>query len=434
VHDGAARRRSWLLLSVLGCAGFVWADLGPVGAAEPPSQEAITSSVASIEEPAASPRQGASGAVRVNPPQVVPLAQTPPPSHPLLSRRIGCLPDLSASTLDRAFRDPFGPIVGFDNVHVIELGPQRYLWLLHDAYVRHDGAVVSNLRQARALANVALLQEGACFSIVHRGSLATPRAFEPGDGWVGSQRFFWPLGGEVFGNHVLVFWAEMVQSALQPAPGDGGILRHPVGTWLAVYDRTTLERQHFGPAPNPGVMPQYGFAVSSDDEYSYLFGNPNLLNPAMSGGLANGPHPATRTYLARVPRGLLFLPPEYWTGRGWSRDAGAAVPISERYWMENTMQPRRIGDEWWSITKADGFWGNDLVLERADAPWGPWQTVSQFRYEPRFGSWVQNSYQPILLPWREPDGRLITVISQNAHDWLAAVAYPPYYRPAAISL
>lgn len=373
----------------------------------------------------------ASSAVRVDPPQVVPLVQTPPPSHPLVARPLTCLPDVSAATLERTFRDPFGPIWGFDNAHVIELGSQRYLWLVHDAFVRYDG-IVTNLRQARALANVAILQEGTCFTLLHRGSISTPRAFEPGDGWVGSSRFFWPLGGEVFGRHVLVFWAEMVQSPLQPAPGDGGILRHPVGTWLAVYDLATLERQHFGPAPNPGVWPQYGFAVASDDEHSYLFGNANLLNPAMNGGLANGPHPATRMYLARVPKGLLFLNPEYWTGSGWSADAAQAAPISQRYWMENTMQPRYLDGEWWSITKEDGFWGLDLVVERAADPWGPWQVVTEFPYQPRFGAWIQNSYQPILLPWRDPDGRLITVISQNAHDWLAAVANPPLYRPSAI--
>ena len=66
--------------------------------------------------------------------------------------------------------------------------------------------------------NAALVQTGTCFTLLHRGSASRPSSFEPGEGEAPLHRWWWPLGGELEGTRLRVFWAEMVRDEGQP-PG-----------------------------------------------------------------------------------------------------------------------------------------------------------------------------------------------------------------------
>ena len=339
---------------------------------------------------------------------------------------MGCVKRLTPAALHARFRDGFGPLVGIDGQHVVKLGRGRYLWLFSDANLDYTNRA-RTLRETQRVGNVAALQRGRCFKLIRGGTSARAAAFEPGYSGMPHNTFFWPLGGQTHGGRVYVFWAEM-QRDETPPPGDG-IYRHPVRTWLATYDARTLTRLRLRPAPNDGVFPQYGFAVASDATHTYLFGNSNLLNLTYEGGFYNGPHSATRMYLARVPRGRLRRPPVYRTARGWSADPDDAVPISERFWTENTMQPRFIKGRWLAVTKVDGFWGRRTIVETAARPWGPWRVVSRRIIRPFRGYDEMNNYQPIILPYRGPAGNLIIAMSQNARHWPDAVHDFSMYRP-----
>ena len=350
---------------------------------------------------------------------------------------LGCAEGTSAADLDAFFAQRRGPLLGWDNPHVYELGPDRWLWLIHDTYLDHrwaqrPDAAVGLLDDGPQIQNAAMVQEGACFTLLHRGTPDRRRNFEPGAGQDGPDRFLWPLGGEVHDGRLLVLWSEMERSSPPPRPGNG-IVRHPVRTWLAEYDPTTLERRRFEPAPNDGVDPIWGFAVASDDEATYLFGNTNLLNFDREGGWWEGPHSATRMYVAKVDRGRLDQVPTYWDGEGWSGDPADAAVVSERFWTENTMQPRHVDGRWLSIVKEDGFDGDELWLETAEDPWGPWTVVERRPYAARPADVATNTYQPIVLPRSSPDTGVQVVVSQNAVTWRDAVAVPARYRPGATS-
>ncbi len=277
-----------------------------------------------------------------------------------------------------------------------------------------------------------MVQDGNCFTLYHRGTAARPKSFERGTGEQVLAHWFWPMGGEVADGRVQVFWAEMVKDGFDPGPGDG-LGWHPARTWLATYDATTLAELDFRPAPNPGVTPIYGYAVSSDATYSYLFANTFEQNLAREGGFGHGPHSGTKMWLARVPRGQLGAAPEYRTATGWSPDAAAAVPILQRYWAENPMQPRFIDGQWVSATKVDGYWGEEVSIDVARDPWGPWTTVARGRVSPRGGDPTMNTYQAHILPWRDGSGALIVTLSQNARYMVRdAYPHPERYRPAVM--
>ena len=121
-----------------------------------------------------------------------------------------------------------------------------------------------------------------------------------------------------------VYWVEMVKDPVDPAPPDG-LGWHPNRVYVAAYDQWTLTRTAWMPAQDPNVTPIYGYAVASDNVYSYLFGNTFEQNMTREGGFWKGPHSATKMWLARVPRGQLYARPEYRTADGWSPNRNDAV-------------------------------------------------------------------------------------------------------------
>jgi hypothetical protein len=326
---------------------------------------------------------------------------------------VGCAAGTSAGALDAFFRERVGPVIGVDYQHVYALGGGRYLWLFQDTFVDYSGAA-TRLDQATFMHNSAMLQDGACFTLYHRGALDSPASFEQGSGEVRLGKWFWPMGGETYAGKLYVFWAEMSKDAGDPAPPNG-LGWHPARTWLAVYDARTLARLSFGAAPNTGVAPIYGYAVASDAEYTYLFGNTFEQNLSREGGYFNGPHSATNMWLARMPVGNLSAPLEYRSGDAWTDDAAAATPIVQRSWAEFPMQPRYLNGQWVAATKVNGYWGEQLAIDVANDPWGPWTTVEQRALSPRGGDPLMNTYHAHLMPWLS-GGSLVVSVSQNARN------------------
>ncbi len=300
------------------------------------------------------------------------------------------------------------------------------LWLFQDTFVDHSGTV-THLGKSSFAHNVAMVQDGACFTLYHRGTTGRPSAFEQGDGDAPTKKWFWPMGGELANGRLWVFWVEMRKDPYNPDPPDG-LGWHPARTWLASYDPVTLQRLSFRTAPNASPSPVYGYAVATQGDWTYLFGNTFEQNMLREGGYANGPHSATAVYLARVPAGQLGAAPEYRTVDGWSGDPAQAVAIVSRFWAENPMQPRFLGGQWVSVAKVDGYWGEELVVDVAADPWGPWTTVDRRGLSPRGGDPLMNTYHAHLLPWLD-GGSLVVSISQNArHMTRDAYPQPSRYR------
>jgi hypothetical protein len=358
------------------------------------------------------------------------IAQSDAPLYPLVRTPVGCVADLSAASLHQFVKRRIGPLTGWDNLQVYPLTGGRYLWLMQDSFL-DDTGTATRFTEQDYLHNLAMVQDGLCFELVSRAGLDNHgRVFEPGRGRNGHTRFFWPLGGALRGERLRVLWAEMRQDDDVVV----GIKRHPARTWLATYDANTLERLRFRRAPNDGVTPQWGFAVATEGDHSYLFGNDNQLNLEMVGGWRRGPHESTNTYVARVPAGRLQQAPRYWDGTDWVDDPAAAVAISSRFWTDNLMHPLSIGGRWVNVTKVDSFWGGEIVVDVADAPEGPWVTTDRFESKPTSRRGPLVTYHPVFLPYTDPDGRLLMVVSENAMDWDVAVRHNALYRPSVIAI
>jgi hypothetical protein len=373
--------------------------------------------------------------VPVEPPPPPPSAPRPPwadstrtTSAGLISTEVGCADDTSAAGFDRFLSQRVGPVLGWDYQHVVSLGATRSLWLFQDTFIDHSGTATT-LDKASFAHNVAMIEDNGCFSLLHQGSTSRPAPFEPGTGTATLSTWFWPMGGEVHNGQLHVVWIKMVKDRVDPRPPDG-LGWHPTTTFIATYDPDTLARLDFRAAPNAGVAPIYGYAMESDATHTYLFGNSFEQNLSREGGYWNGPHSATRMYLARVPRGRVFDAPEYRTADGWSPDPAASVPILSRHWAEFPFQPRFIDGQWVGVAAVDGYWDERYSVDVARDPWGPWITVESRVIAPRNGDPKMNTYHAHLLPFRDITGQLVVTISNNARDMLRdAWPRPDRYRP-----
>jgi hypothetical protein len=339
---------------------------------------------------------------------------------------LGCAAGTDAASLDRFFADKRGPVLGWDYPHVQPLPDGRMLWLFQDTFVSVGGG--QRLADAVLIRNAVAVQDGRCFTLLHRGTVEQPLAFEGGDGEVYGRRWWWPLGSAVRHDVVTVFWVEMIGDPTFP-PDGWGLPWSPGRTWLATYRASTLERLAFQPAPDDGVDPVFGYALESDASYTYLFANSYEQDLQREGGWFAA-HSADAVYVARVPRSRLDQRPHYWDGTDWVADRAGAVPISQRFAHENPMQPRFLDGRWVAVTKVDGFYGADVVVDIAPVAQGPWQQVARFPARPRRDDPRLTTYHAYAMPWRAPAGGLVVALSQNDAYALWAPAPEAWmYRP-----
>jgi hypothetical protein len=127
-----------------------------------------------------------------------------------------------------------------------------------------------------------------------------------------------------------------------------------------------------------------------------------------------------------VPNGQLLATPTYWTGRGWSADPSTAAPIMETTnRMVNATQFVRVANTWMAITKVGDWWGDQILIERAERAVGPYSLVSAIASVPKcvrdcntyFASWIPS---PQL-------GQLVYGLSHNRWDGMASEVYRPTF-------
>ena len=90
-----------------------------------------------------------------------------------------------------------------------------------------------------------------------------------------------------------------------------------MATWRARFRLPDLALVDLEPASDPSAA-LFGYSVVSDDAFSYLYGHCyRQFVPGDDDGF--DPSCSPSAYLARVPKGALDDPFEYWTGRAGRR-------------------------------------------------------------------------------------------------------------------
>jgi hypothetical protein len=102
------------------------------------------------------------------------------------------------------------------------------------------------------------------------------------------------------------------------------------------------------------------------------------------------------------------------------------VPIIEtKNRMVNATQFVRVANTWMAITKVGDWWGDRILIERAERAVGPYSVVSVIPAVPKcvrdcntyFASWIPSSQA----------GQLTYGLSHNRWDGIASVVYRPTF-------
>ena len=201
----------------------------------------------------------------------------------------------------------------------------------------------------------------------------------------------------------------------------------PTSTVVAAVDtQTWTVLRATAPADPSDAL--YGWSIESDDTWTCLFAqcHRQFGYELHIHYYAHDQSCANRVTVGRVPKGMLLATPTYWTGRGWSADPLAAAPIMETAdRMVNATQFVRVSNVWMAITKVGDWWGDRILIERAERAVGPYSVVATIPLSPKcaidcntyFASWVPSS-----LP-----GQLIFGLSHNRWDGIATEVYRPTF-------
>jgi hypothetical protein len=317
------------------------------------------------------------------------------------------------------FSEQVGTWMGGDDPHIYPLPDGRQLWWLNDSFVPVDGK--APVDQFKFVRNVAFFRDAdGTMTMLTRTKDDKPWDFLEHQEDDHFHRFYWPLGGEVVGDHLKVFVAEM-----QCDNPNWGICFRPVSVWLATFTWKDMQLVDLQPAANDGVRPVYGYSVTHDDQWTYLFGTgQEYFTMHLQGG-------SSQTFVARVPRGRLEDAPTYWDGTGWTADATAAAPIID----DGRSTELRLG-----IAEADGryigvavegdFFGDHFAVMSAPAPQGPWTRVAEFPVPTRE---VRAPVTYDAWPYPVPiDGHLAVMYSTNSTVEKLVFSNPSVYRPVIV--
>ncbi len=316
-----------------------------------------------------------------------------------------CAASSTAAGLDAFFtaNDAAG-LAGADYPHAYALPDGRTLWMFQDAFIGAD----DQLGDDRFAHNAAVVQSGNCFELL-------PTSGGNGTSWIGSwveqglRKWFWPLDAEVGADGYLWLFLAEVHN---PNGGGAAAGAEPVATWRARYRLPDLELVDLEPAADASRS-LFGYAIVSDDAWTYLFGHCYRQFVAEGAG-ADGFDPACSpyTYVARVPRGELDHELEYWSGAGWTAERAARQPVLSGQ-RSMPVSVERFGDVYVAASDDDDWFGADVVIRTAPAPQGPW--TEALRYTPETRCAACNNYGAFILPHLE-DGRVVIAHSNNAWD------------------
>jgi len=330
--------------------------------------------------------------------------------------------------------DPAG-IIGSDYQRTLALPDGRVLWTFQDPLVyASDGQIVN-------LHNAAVVQNGNCFEFLRSGTAADPQAWLLADLTDTGKTWFWPMASTLNADEdtVHVFLAQMRERS-----ADGYLVEtEPLGVVIVNLDATSfaLTGGPFVPSwgtPNSGDRTLYGWSVEAAGNHTYLLGHCHRqfgYDPFFNDTFIHDSACAREVRLARVPRGDVFAPLEYWTGTGWSTNRFTATALldTSRGNVTNPSQLQYVNGQWIAATKIDDWWSDQIVIDQANKVTGPWRQTASIQAIPKcaatpidFGC---NTYFASFVddPARDSADPVILSLSHNLWSGEPSSLYRPTY-------
>jgi len=305
-----------------------------------------------------------------------------------------CQAGSGVEPLNRMFDGDPGGIIGADYQRTLALPDGRVLWTFQDPLVRASGGQIVNLH------NGAVVQDGNCFEFLRSGTASDPGAWLLPEFTNPTRTWFWPMASTLSADErtVHVFLAQMQERS------DEGYLveTEPLGVVVVDLDAATLAVAGgpFVPSwgtPNSGDRTLYGWSAETAGNHTYLLGHCHRqfgYDPFFNDSFIHDSACTSEVRLARIPRGDVFAPLEYWTGSSWStnRFSATALLLTSRGRIANPSQLQYVNGRWMAATKIDDWWGDWIAIDHADQITGPWRQTAWIRAIPKCSPTLPNDF------------------------------------------
>ena len=329
--------------------------------------------------------------------------------------------DGAADLTDTFAQAPDG-LAGADYQRAIDLPDGRRLWTFQDAYVHRPD------RSDALVHNVAVVQDGGCFDLLHGGTPDDPTSWLAADATVPFEHWFWPLAATIPGDGtVRIFLAELEERGPRYLAN-----ATPLATWVATVDATTLAPVAFGPAPDPGPA-LYGWSVASDTHFTYLYGH---CYRQFGFGFLGHDDCTSAVTVARTTHDLQ-RPLQYWDGTRWLRrpehvgqhraEAGTRRDPSQH--QPDPVRPhRRTLDRRYQRRRLVGI--EDLP-DTAPGPTGPWTTTAAL--DATAPDPDENTYFASIVTANDGNGHVVVGLSHNRWDGDRTSHYRPTFQTVPLN-
>jgi hypothetical protein len=179
----------------------------------------------------------------------------------------------------------------------------------------------------------------------------------------------------------------------------------------------------------------YGWAVTSDATYTYLYSH--CYRQFGYGAPFGAAACAADVKLARLPLGNYDAPREYWDGQTWTTDHVQARPVVDASFVLSGNNPAQIrfdGDRFLLVEKRDDWWGATIEFGVAEQPDGPFRHVNSVDQPLKCDASVCNTYFAAWLPWVDSTGAHIWSIGHNRWNGEETSRHLAIYRPTFHSI
>ncbi len=309
-----------------------------------------------------------------------------------------------------------GSVTGGDGMYSVPLPDGRSIFLMGDSYV---GTVTDGQRATsdRMYRNTYIVYDQGKVSALYGadGNKNASAAVPPG--YPDEQKWYWPGHGFVAGDKLYIFQTLMYQGS-----DDMWGFRYET-THILEYGLPGLELVRTEPVPFNGPTDiHYGMAALNDGDYLYIYAQADVQNDA---------NPISEVQVARTTPDKLYTDWEYYTGSGWSTNAGDAVrleglgsvPVSSQF---NVF---KLNGKYVLLTQNKAFNSGEIYTFTADRPYGPWGNKQLI-----FKTYEQHiphlfTYNAMAHPQFTKEGMILVSYNVNTEVYAEQFSDVSTYRP-----
>jgi fibronectin type III domain protein len=330
-------------------------------------------------------------------------------------------PDRALDALWNAYGDRGGHWTGGDRTASVPLPDGRVVWLFSDTFLGQVNRDGSRSASSPFINNSMVVESNRVLGpTLTGGDASAPQSLVAPSAGSAPGRHYWVADGTVAGNRL-----EVLYNMVQPV-GLGGLNLQPEGTAVATFSLPDLRLVEVHPLPLSAAV-SWGSSILADGDQTYIYGSEH-----------NGSGPAYAV-LARVPRGRLDGPWQFWTGHGWSsRETDMARLLTG---VGTAFSVTRVGSQYVLVTLDTNLtFSRSIVAYAAAAPTGPFGPPTLLLDAPEAGAGAGATHRPLIVydasahPEQGHAGTLVISYNVNSLDPHDVLADARVYRPRFIDV